>query len=171
MSKSLYELKYSFEAPDLLKSKQVGKPIFKYFEKGYVVFGEPFQKTSIILEKRYVFPLEYLEKTDKISNLDSGNIVAQTMNRISKEIKDKKENFDGLTDTNSYKSKLDSKSSAFKTGAFVGLAVGLITSLYLKKRYFLYSILGASLGSFLSVKIHEAKQGNNIDVKPTEDAK
>jgi hypothetical protein len=65
MSKSLYELKYSFEAPDLLKSKQVGKPIFKYFEKGYVVFGEPFQKTSIILEKRYVFPLEYLEKTDK----------------------------------------------------------------------------------------------------------
>lgn len=171
MPKSLYQLKYGFEAPDLLKSKQIGKAITKYFPKDYLVFGEPYKKTSIILEKRYVFPLEYLEKTDKITNLDSGNIVAETMTRISKEIKDKKENFDGLTDTNSLKNKLDNKSSAFKNGALVGLAIGLITSLYLKKRYFLYSILGASLGSFISVKIYEAKQGNNIDVKPTENEK
>ena len=45
--KTVYELSFSYEAPDLKKSEQAGKIVTQFFEEGEMVIGEPYQKTKI----------------------------------------------------------------------------------------------------------------------------
>ena len=63
--KNVYQLNYSFEAPDILKSELIGKPVTEYFEEGELLIGDYYKKNYIIVDDRYLFPVEYVEKTEK----------------------------------------------------------------------------------------------------------
>ena len=163
MAKLLYELQYGFEAPDLLKSEQVGGIITSYFEKGRVLLGEPYKKDRIIVDKRFVFPVEYLEKTTKISNLGVNGSIGETLDRLSKETKEQKESFVG--DDIPLAEKVKKESNTFKNGALLGLGIGLISALYFKKSVLWFSLFGGAFGGYVATKIEKAKQGNNLDIK------
>lgn len=165
MAKLLYELQYGFEAPDLLKSEQVGGIITSYFEKGRVLLGEPYKKDRIIVDKRFVFPVEYLEKTNKLSNLPVGGDLGVTLERLSKETTEQKENFEGVS-TIPLADKVKTKSNTFKNGALLGFGIGLISALYFKKSILWFSLFGGAFGGYIASKVEEAKKGNNLDIKP-----
>ena len=57
------------------------------------------------------------------------------------------------------------ESRAYKNGALLGLAGGILSALYFKKNIWLFSILGVALGGYVAHKIHIAKKGNN-EVNP-----
>jgi len=164
MAKLLYELQYGFEAPDLLKSEQVGGIITSYFEKGRVLLGEPYKKDRIIVDKRFVFPIEYLEKTNKLSNLSLGGNMSETLDRLSKETKEQKESFAGDSDI-PLAEKVKKESNTFKNGALLGLGIGLVSALYFKKSILWFSLFGGAFGGYIATKIYKAKQGNNLDIK------
>jgi hypothetical protein len=52
-----------------------------------------------------------------------------------------------------------------KNGALLGLGIGIITALYLKRNIWLISLIGLSVGGYVAHKIVKAKQGNN-EVEP-----
>jgi hypothetical protein len=164
MAKLLYELQYGFEAPDLLKSEQVGSIITSYFEKGRVLLGEPYKKDRIIVDKRFIFPLEYLEKTNKLSNLPVSGNMSETLDRLSKETKEQKESFAGDSDV-PLAEKVKKESNTFKNGALLGLGIGLVSALYFKKSILWFSLFGGAFGGYIATKIDKAKQGNNLDIK------
>lgn len=164
MAKLLYELQYGFEAPDLLKSEQVGSIITSYFEKGRVLLGEPYKKDRIIVDKRFVFPIEYLEKTNKTGNLPISENIANTIERLATETKEQKENFAGVVNI-PLAEKVKKESNTFKNGALLGLGIGLVSALYFKKSILWFSLFGGAFGGYIATKIHKAKQGNNLDVK------
>lgn len=164
MAKLLYELKYGFEAPDLLKSEQVGSIISSYFEKGRVLLGEPYKKDRIIVEKRFIFPVEYLEKTNKIGNLPVSGNMAETLERLASETKEQKENFAGSVET-PLAEKVKKESNNFKNGALLGLGIGLVSALYFKKSILWFSLFGGAFGGYIATKISKAKEGNNLDIK------
>lgn len=164
MAKLLYELQYGFEAPDLLKSEQVGSIITSYFEKGRVLLGEPYKKDRIIVDKRFVFPVEYLEKTNKLSNLPVSGNMSETLDRLSKETKEQKESFAGDSDV-PLAEKVKKESNTFKNGALLGLGIGLVSALYFKKSILWFSLFGGAFGGYIATKIDKAKQGNNLDIK------
>jgi hypothetical protein len=164
MAKLLYELKYGFEAPDLLKSEQVGGIITSYFEKGRVFLGEPYKKDRIIVDKRFVFPVEYVEKTNKLSNIPVSGDLGQTLERISKETKEQKESFAGDSDT-TLAEKVKKESNTFKNGALLGLGIGLVSALYFKKSILWFSLFGGAFGGYIATEINKARKGNNLDIK------
>jgi hypothetical protein len=164
MAKLLYELQYGFEAPDLLKSEQVGSIITSYFEKGRVLLGEPYKKDRIIVDKRFIFPVEYLEKTNKLSNLPVSGNMSETLDRLSKETKEQKESFAGDSDV-PLAEKVKKESNTFKNGALLGLGIGLVSALYFKKSILWFSLFGGAFGGYIATKIDKAKQGNNLDIK------
>jgi hypothetical protein len=57
------------------------------------------------------------------------------------------------------------ESKAYKNGALLGLAGGVLSALYFKKNIWLFSILGVALGGYVAHKIYIAKKGNN-EVNP-----
>ena len=164
MAKLLYELQYGFEAPDLLKSEQVGSIITSYFEKGRVLLGEPYKKDRVIVDKRFVFPIEYLEKTNKLSNLPVSGNMSETLDRLSKETKEQKESFAGESNI-PLAEKVRKESNTFKNGALLGLGIGLVSALYFKKSILWFSLFGGAFGGYIATKIDKAKQGNNLDIK------
>lgn len=164
MAKLLYELQYGFEAPDLLKSEQVGSIITSYFEKGRVLLGEPYKKDRVIVDKRFVFPIEYLEKTNKLSNLPLSGNMSETLDRLSKETKEQKESFAGESNI-PLAEKVRKESNTFKNGALLGLGIGLVSALYFKKSILWFSLFGGAFGGYIATKIDKAKQGNNLDIK------
>ena len=80
--KSVYELNYSFEALDVKKSEMLGKPITEYFEEGSLLIGEYYKKNYILVEDRYIFPLEYVTKTEKMPYLKKDSDFDETIDRI-----------------------------------------------------------------------------------------
>jgi hypothetical protein len=58
------------------------------------------------------------------------------------------------------------ESKAYKNGALLGLAGGILSALYFKKNIWIFSILGVALGGYVAHQIYKAKKGNNI-VNPT----
>ena len=80
--KSIYELNYSFEALDIKKSEMLGKPITEYFEEGKILVGEYYKKDYILVDDRYVFPLEYLSKSEKMPYLKRDSDFDETIDRI-----------------------------------------------------------------------------------------
>jgi hypothetical protein len=166
MPKTLYELKYSFEAPDLLKSEQVGCITKLYFPKGKVLFGEPYKKDRIIVDKRFVFPIEYLEKTNKLSNLDIKGVDKEVLDRISTEVTEQKQNFLGEDKKSTITEKIKKESNTYKSGALLGLGIGIVTALYLKKSVLWFGLFGGAFGGYIASQINKAKKGNNLDIKP-----
>ena len=175
--KNVYQLNYSFEAPDIKKSELVGKPITEYFDEGELLVGDYYKKNYIIVDDRFIFPLEYVEKTDKFPYLKKESSFDETINRIKQQSvllsdreKEKLENFSG--DVKSIvegKKALQMKKemASYKRGAVLGLACGIFTALYFKKNIWVFSVLGVAIGGYISHKVHNAKKGNN-DVQPIE---
>lgn len=174
--KSIYELNYSFEAPDIKKSELLGKPITEYFEEGEILIGEYYKKNYILVDDRFIFPVEYVTKTDKMPYLKKDSSFDETIDRIKAQsvlLSDKeKEQLDEAG--NKIKKTIEGKraeevkkeSRAYKNGALLGLAGGILSALYFKKNIWLFSILGVALGGYVAHKIHIAKKGNN-EVNPT----
>ena len=46
-SNSSDKLNYSFEAPDILKSELIGKPVTEYFEEGELLIGDYYKKNYL----------------------------------------------------------------------------------------------------------------------------
>ena len=175
--KNVYLLNYSFEAPDILKSELVGKPITEHFTEGDILIGDYYKKNYIIVDDRYLFPIEYVEKTDKFPYLKKESSFNETMDRIkqqsvllSEKEKEKLDNigFDIKSSIEGKKAKeMKSEASSYKKGAVLGLACGIFTALYLKKSIWIFSLLGVAIGGYVSHNIYIAKKGNN-DVQPIE---
>ena len=170
--KTVYELSFSYEAPDILKSEQAGKIVTQFFEEGEMVIGEPYQKTKIIVEDRYIIPLDYVEKTEKFPYLKKDSKFDEAISRIKeqsvlmsekqeKEIdqfgNNVKETIEGKT-----KVKLEKESKAYKNGALIGLGSGVILALYLKRSVWIFGLLGVAIGGYVAHKLHKSKEGNNV---------
>jgi len=175
--KNVYQLNYSFEAPDIIKSEMVGKPITEYFEEGDILIGDFYKKDYIIVDDRYLFPIEYLEKTDKFPYLKKDSSFNETIDRIKQQSVLLSEKESEKLDELGYniKSTIEGKkakemkqqSDSYKRGAVLGLACGVLSALYFKKSIWIFSILGVAIGGYVSHKLYVAKKGNN-DVKPIE---
>lgn len=170
--KTVYELSFSYEAPDILKSEQAGKIVTQFFEEGEMVIGEPYQKTKIIVEDRYIIPLDYVERTEKFPYLKKDSKFDEAISRIKeqsvlmsekqeKEIdqfgNNVKETIEGKT-----KVKLEKESKAYKNGALIGLGSGVILALYLKRSVWIFGLLGVAIGGYVAHKLHKSKEGNNV---------
>ena len=170
--KTVYELSFSYEAPDILKSEQAGKIVTQFFEEGEMVIGEPYQKTKIIVEDRYIIPLDYVERTEKFPYLKKDSKFDEAISRIKeqsvlmsekqeKEIdqfgNNVKEPIEGKT-----KIKLEKESKAYKNGALIGLGSGVILALYLKRSVWIFGLLGVAIGGYVAHKLHKSKEGNNV---------
>jgi hypothetical protein len=81
--KNIYQLNYSFEAPDIIKSELIGKPVTEYFEEGDILVGDYYKKQYIIVDDRYLFPIEYVEKTDKFPYLKKESSFDETIDAAS----------------------------------------------------------------------------------------
>lgn len=169
--KTVYELQFSYEAPDLIKSEQSGKIVTQFFEEGEMVIGEPYQKTNIIVEERYIIPLDYVEKTDKFPYLKKDSKFDEAISRIKEQAVIMSENQEKSLDefgTNvkdvvegKKKVKIEAESKAYKNGALIGLGSGVLLALYLQKSVWIFGLLGVAIGGYVAHKIHKAKDGNN----------
>jgi hypothetical protein len=175
--KSVYQLNYSFEAPDIVKSDIFGSPVTKYFQEGELLLGTYYKKNYILVDDRYVFPIEYVEKSEDFPYLKKNSDFEGTIDKIKQQAvllsEKEKEKLDKLGDN--IKSTIEGKKAmemkkemtSYKRGAILGLACGIFTSLYFRKNIWIFSILGVAIGGYVSHKIHIAKKGNN-DVKLTD---
>jgi hypothetical protein len=169
--KKIYKLLFTFEAPDKLLSERSNRAVTLLFEEGELVIGEPYQRDKIIVEERYIIPLDYVEETKEFPYLKKDSKFDETLNRIkaqaitmSQEEKDKltqsggniKDVIEGRT-----KHKLNGEARAYRNGALLGLGSGIILALYLKKSVWIFGLVGVALGGYVSGKIHKAKKGNN----------
>ena len=169
--KNVYELSFSYEAPDLIKSEQAGKIVTQFFEEGEMVIGEPYQKTKIIVEDRYIIPLDYLEKTEKFPYLKKDSKFDEAISRIKEQaviMSDKEEkDLDSFGENvkevveGKKKVKLEKESKAYKNGALIGLGSGVILALYLKRNVWIFGLLGVAIGGYVAHKLHKSKEGNN----------
>jgi hypothetical protein len=175
--KNVYQLNYSFEAPDIIKSELVGKPVTEHFEEGDILIGDYYKKDYIIVDDRYLFPIEYVEKTEKFPFLKKESSFDETIDRIKQQSillsEKEKEKLDELgfsikkTIEGKKAKEMKKQSDSYKRGAVLGLACGIFSALYFKKNIWVLSILGVAIGGYVSHKIYVAKQGNN-DVQPIE---
>jgi len=83
--KNVYQLNYSFEAPDIKKSELTGNPVTEHFEEGELLIGDYYKKDYIIVDDRYVFPIEYVEKTEKFPYLKKDSSFDETIDRIKQQ--------------------------------------------------------------------------------------
>lgn len=170
--KSVYELSFSYEAPDLIKSEQAGRIVTQFFEEGEMVIGEPYQKNNIIVEDRFIIPLEYVEQTEKFPYLKKDSKFDEAISRIKEQAvlmsekeeteidkfgENVKEVVEGKT-----KIKLEKESKAYKNGALIGLGSGVILALYLKRSVWIFGLLGVAIGGYVAHKLHKSKEGNNV---------
>tara|TARA_R110000772_G_scaffold176310_1_gene288012 strand:- start:12 stop:548 length:537 start_codon:yes stop_codon:yes gene_type:complete len=170
--KTVYEMLFSFEAPDIKKSENAGKVVTQFFEEGEIVIGEPYKNTKIIVEDRYIIPFDYVEKTEKFPFLKKDSKFDETISRIKEQsviISEKeksavdelgnnvKDVVEGKT-----KKKLEGQAVAYKNGAIIGLGSGVLLALYLKKNIWTLGLLGVAVGGYVSHKLYKSKQGNNI---------
>lgn len=175
--KSVYQLNYSYEAPDIIKSELVGKPVTEHFEEGELLIGDYYKKDYIIVDDRYVFPIEYVEKTEKFPYLKKDSSFDETIDRIKQQsvlLSEKEaEKLDELgyniksTIEGKKAKEMKTEASSYKRGAVLGLACGIISALYFKKSIWVFSILGVAIGGYVSHKLYVAKKGNN-NVQPIE---
>jgi hypothetical protein len=175
--KNVYQLNYSFEAPDIIKSELIGKPITEHFEEGDILIGDYYKKNYIIVDDRYLFPIEYVEKTDKFPYLKKESSFDETIDRIKQQSvllsEKEKEKLDELgfniksTIEGKKAKEMKSQASSYKKGAVLGLACGIFSALYFKKSIWVFSVLGVAIGGYVSHNIYIAKKGNN-DVQPIE---
>jgi hypothetical protein len=173
--KNVYQLNYSFEAPDIKKSELIGKPVTEHFEEGELLIGDYYKKNYIIVDDRYLFPIEYVEKTDQFPYLKKDSSFDETIDRIKQQSvilsEKEKEKLDELghsiksTIEGKKAKELKSESDSYKRGAVLGLACGIFSALYFKKSIWIFSILGVAIGGYVSHKLYTAKKGNN-DVQP-----
>ncbi len=170
--KYVYQLKYSYESPDLIRSKNSGVLITEFFQKDEMVIGEIFEKDNIIAESRYIIPLNYVEKTDKFPYLKKDSKFDETISRIKEQaiiLGEKKDsNLDKVSDNvkdvveGKTKVKISAESKSYRNGAVLGLGGGVILALYLRKNVWVFGLLGVAIGGYVAHKIHEAKKGKSI---------
>ena len=155
---NVYKLNYSFEATDILKSDFINKPVTKYFEEGELLIGDNYKSGYIIVDDRFVFPTDYVEKTDTMPYLKKDSSFDETIDRIKQQsiILSEKQEQEGKKAKD-----IKKEASYYKRGAILGLACGIISALYLKKSIWVFSILGVAIGGYVSHKIYTAKKGNN----------
>lgn len=168
--KSVYELQFTFEAPDLLRSEQAGRPIAQLFEEGESVIGEPYLRDNILVEERYVIPIDYVKKSDNFPYLKKESKFDETISRIrqqSVQISEKESNDLSKIGSNikdvvegRQKQKLNAEAKAYKNGALLGLGGGIILALYLKRSVWVFGLVGVAIGGYVAHKIQKAKQGN-----------
>jgi hypothetical protein len=169
--KNVYQLNYSFEAPDIIKSELTGKPVTEFFEEGELLIGDFYKKNYILVDDRFIFPLEYVEKTEKFPYLKKESSFDETISRLKQQSvllsEKEKEKIDELGNT--IKSTIEGRKAkemkkemdSYKKGALLGLACGIFTALYFKKNIWIFSVLGVAIGGYVSHKINVAKKGNN----------
>jgi hypothetical protein len=173
--KNVYELQFAIEAQDILKSKKLGRDVTLYFEKKEIVIGEPYQKEWIIVEDRYIIPLDYVEKTSKFPYLKKDSKFDETINRIKAQSvqmsEREKEGFDKIgaevkdVIEGRTKEKINAKAKMYKNGALMGLGSGVLLALYLRKNIWFFGLVGVAVGGYVASKIQNAKEGNN-EVEP-----
>lgn len=174
--KQVYELLFSYEAPDIKRSQNADRLITQYFKEGDLVIGEYYKKNNIIVDDRFIIPSDYLEKTDKFPYLKKESDFNDTIDRIKAQSifmsEKEKEKLNTLGDNVKSQiegkriSEINSEAKSYKNGALLGLGCGLLTALYFKKNIWIFSLLGVALGGYIAHKLHSAKKGNNI-VEPT----
>ena len=80
--KQVYELLFSYEAPDVKKSESADRLITQLFQEGESVIGDLYKTNYIIVDDRYIIPLDYVEKTNKFPYLKKESEFNDTIDRI-----------------------------------------------------------------------------------------
>ena len=170
--KQVYELLFSYEAPDIVQSQTSNTQVTKFFREGDKIIADLYGNDSVIVDNRFVFPLEYVEKTDEFPFLKENSSMDETIDRIKVQsvmIGDKeREKLDefGQNAKSIVEGKraeqVKNETKTYKNGVLVGLGIGIITALYFKKNIWIFSLLGASVGGYVAYNITKAKKGNNI---------
>lgn len=170
--KQVYELLYSYEAPDIKQSESAGKLVTKFFEEGEKIIADTFSENQVIVDERYVFPLGYLEKSEEFPYLKTDSTLNETIDRIkvqsvmmSEKEADKLDEFgkNAKSIVEGRKAKeLKEESKRYKNGALIGLGCGLLTGLYFRKNIWIFSLVGVAIGGYIAHNINKAKKGNNI---------
>ena len=157
--KNVYQLNYSYEAPDIKKSELAGKPVTEYFEEGELLIGDYYKKNYILVDERFIFPLEYVEKTEKFHYLKKESSFDETIDRIKQQ---------SVLLSEKEKEKLDEFGFDIKRTIEGKRALEMKKeSNTYKKSIWIFSILGVAIGGYVSHKIYTAKKGNN-NVEPIE---
>jgi hypothetical protein len=174
--KQVYEILVSYEAPDVKKSESADRLITQLFQEGESVIGDLYKTNYIIVDDRYIIPLDYVEKTNKFPYLKKESEFNDTIDRIKaqsvilSEREDERLNQLGSNIKSTIEGKrtgqIKNEAKAYKNGALIGLGCGIITALYFKKSIWVFSLLGVALGGYVAFKVNKAKQGNNI-VEPS----
>lgn len=174
--KEIYEMQFSYEAMDIKKSEQANKRITEFFEEGETVIGEPYKKNHILVDERFVIPLEYVEKTDKFPYLKKDSKFGETIERIKQQsvaISEKEKEELDRVGTNikdviegKTKKKITNRAKAYKNGALLGLGGGIILALYFKKNVWTFGLIGVAVGGYVAHELHKAKSGETTTVTP-----
>jgi len=170
--KSVYKLLFSIEAPDVIKSENADKLITQFFQEGELVIGEFYKKENIIVDGRYIIPLDYVEKEDKLPYIKKDSSFNETIDRIKQQSviinEREKEKLEQIGENikqqieGKNQKKLKTETNAIKKGALLGLGVGILTALYFRKNIWTISIVSLSIGGYVALQIVRAKEGNNI---------
>jgi hypothetical protein len=170
--KQVYELLFSYEAPDIKQSESAGKLVSKFFKEGEKIIADTYGEDKIIVDERYVFPLDYVQKTEEFPYLKQDSSLNETIDRIkvqsimmSEKEAEKLDEFgkNAKSIVEGRKAKeVKEEAKRYKNGALIGLGCGLLTALYFKKNIWIFSLLGVAIGGYIAHNINKAKKGNNV---------
>lgn len=169
--KQAYKILTSYEAPDLIRSKQASRAVTSLFKEGETVLGTPYEGNSILVDDRYVIPDEYVEHTSEFKYIKRDSRFDETVSRIKEQAvkmseKDKERLDEVGTNVSDViegrtKAKLNEQTKAYRNGAILGLGSGVLLALYLRKNIWVFGIVGVAIGGYISNEIRKAKKGNN----------
>jgi hypothetical protein len=170
--KQVYELLYSYEAPDLKQSESAGKLITEYFKEGEIIIADNYEDDNIIVDGKYIIPMGYVQKSEDFPYLKNDSNLNETIDRIkvqsimmndkeAQKLDDFGRNAKSIVEGKRAK-QIQQESKRYKNGALLGLGCGILTALYFKKNIWVFSLLGVAIGGYIAHNINKAKQGNNV---------
>jgi hypothetical protein len=133
-----YKLIYDYHALDTKMSEHLGREVTSHFPKGSIIEAELHDATYLLHKKRFLIPIDYLTEVSD----EKQNSVETTVNfKEASSIND-------LTIKDSKNKVLTSKekASGYVRGGVVGLALGVVLALYLKKNPFWWGAAGFLVG-------------------------
>lgn len=133
-----YRLTRDYYALDTKMSEHLGREIDRYFPKDSVVEAELYDSTYVIHKNRFLIPVDYLTDVQNQSSDKS---------KTTTNIKDATSLSDLTVSTNRVMSSKE-KANGYVKGGIVGLAIGVVAALYLRKKPLWWGVAGFVVGGY-----------------------
>jgi hypothetical protein len=133
-----YRLIYDFHALDTKMSEHLGREISRLFPKDSVIEAELHDATFVVHKNRFLIPIDYLQEISEKDTIDSGTNIKEGKTLDDFVIKSSKSK---VTESKN-------KAMGFVKGGVVGMALGVVLALYLKKNPFWWGATGFIVGGY-----------------------